>query len=61
MKEEPNSTSFQALTKAALDKAEPEDHVKKVFQRFINLTIGNHDLCKNEKLNAVEIGFLEYN
>ena len=48
MKEEPNSTSFQALTKAALDKAEPEDHVKKVFQRFINLTIGNHDLCKQE-------------
>ena len=48
MKEEPNSEPFKAMTKASIEEVNPEDPTKKVFQKLLNRTIGNHDMSKQE-------------
>ena len=53
MKEEPNSEPFNAIMKAAIEDVDPEDPVKKVFQKTLNKTIGNHDMSKQECMHIL--------
>jgi hypothetical protein len=47
-KEEPNSSPFQAITKAVIQAAAEEDPVRRTFQRILMKTVGEHDLSKQE-------------
>ena len=47
-KEEPNSSPFQAITKAVIQAAADEDPVRRTFQKILMKTVGEHDLSKQE-------------
>ena len=53
MKEEPNSSTFNAITRAAIQEVESDDPVKKVFQKVLMKTVGQHDMSKQEVLHLL--------
>ena len=48
MKGEPNSPSFFTISKAVVESVRDEEPVRKVFQKIIMKTVGEHDLTKQE-------------
>ena len=47
-KDEPNSSPFQAITKAVIEATADEEPVRRLFQRLLMKTVGEHDLSKQE-------------
>ena len=53
VKPEPNSPPFESLLKSVVEEANEDEEVRKVLQKILMKTVGEHDLCIQECLHII--------
>ena len=53
VKPEPNSPPFESMLKSVVEGANDDDAVRKVLQKILMKTVGEHDLCLQECLHIL--------
>ena len=60
-KPEPNSPPFETILKSVIEVADEDETVRKVLQKILMKTVGEHDLCLQECLHIInEFPFVEF-